>query len=66
MKFKNDDDIPHSVVGKDGSFKLKVLDTNDTGVNTFSKAGEFVYFCGLHPHMVGKVIVLPCTGVAEC
>ena len=59
VTFKNEDDIPHSVVGKDGSFKLKVMDTNETRINTFITAGEFGFFCGLHPHMVGKVIVTP-------
>ena len=59
VTFKNEDDIPHSVVAKDGTFKLKVMDTNETGVVTFAKAGEFSYFCGLHPHMLGKVIVAP-------
>ena len=24
---------------------------------TFAKAGQFSYFCSLHPHMTGKVIV---------
>ena len=24
---------------------------------TFTKAGEYAYFCSLHPHMTGKVVV---------
>ena len=59
VTFKNEDDIPHQVIASDGSFKGKALDTGDMSVFTFTTAGEFGYFCGLHPHMVGKVIVTP-------
>lgn len=55
----NRDDIPHTVVGTDKSFRSKPLDTEDKFSFTFMKAGEFAYFCGLHPHMTGKVIVKP-------
>lgn len=57
VTFRNDDDIPHLVVSSDGSFKSKALDTGDTYAFTFAKAGDYPYFCGLHPHMQGKVTV---------
>ena len=57
IPWTNDDDIPHTVVAIDRSFKSKVLDTGDRFSFTFAKAGEFDYFCSLHPHMMGKVIV---------
>jgi plastocyanin len=53
----NDDDIPHTVVEQGLAFKSKVLDTGDRFSFTFAKAGQFSYFCSLHPHMTGKVIV---------
>jgi len=53
----NQDDIPHTVVAGDRSFKSKVLDTDERFSFTFTKTGEYGYFCSLHPHMVGKVIV---------
>jgi plastocyanin len=54
----NQDDIPHTVVSDDKTtFKSKVLDTEEKFSFTFTKPGEFGYFCSLHPHMVGKVIV---------
>jgi plastocyanin len=53
----NRDDIPHTVVANDKSFKSKVMDTDERFSFTFTKPGEFGYFCSLHPHMVGKVIV---------
>ena len=59
VTFENDDDIPHLVVATDGSFRSKALDTGDKYVFTFSKPGDFAYFCGLHPHMQGKISVGP-------
>jgi amicyanin len=57
VKWVNHDDIPHLVVNKDKVFRSKALDTDDSYSFTFTSAGTFDYFCGLHPHMVGKVIV---------
>ena len=57
VTWTNGDDIPHTVVAKDGTFKSKVLDTGDKFSFTFAKPGQFVYFCSIHPHMTGTVIV---------
>jgi plastocyanin len=59
VTFQNGDDIPHTVVATDHSFRSKALDTNDSFTFTFTKAGDFTYFCGLHPHMQGKITVSP-------
>ena len=45
------------MVNKDKAFRSKALDTDDSFSYTFDSAGTFDYFCALHPHMVGKVIV---------
>lgn len=55
----NHDDIPHTVVENDKKFRSKALDTDDSYSFTFATTGTFQYFCGLHPHMVAKVIVKP-------
>ena len=57
VKWVNHDDTPHIVVDKNKAFRSKALDTNDSFSFTFASAGTFDYFCGLHPHMVGKIIV---------
>ena len=57
VTWTNADDIPHTVVAKDGSFKSKVLDTGDRFSFTFAKTGQFGYLCSIHPHMTGVVIV---------
>jgi plastocyanin len=57
VKWVNHDDIPHTIANKDKAFRSQALDTDDSYSFTFTSAGTFDYFCGLHPHMVGKVIV---------
>jgi plastocyanin len=57
--WENDDDIPHSIVETTGKFHSPALDTEDKFSFTFDKAGTFEYFCGLHPHMTGKIVVTP-------
>lgn len=62
ITWTNDDDIPHLVVeipqtNGDPAFRSPALDTEDTFSFTFDKPGVYDYFCALHPHMVGKIIV---------
>jgi plastocyanin len=59
VTFVNHDDIPHSIVDSAGKFKSKVLDTDESFKMTFETAGEIGYFCGLHPHMTGRIVVAP-------
>jgi plastocyanin len=53
----NRDDVPHSVVSTDKHFKSELLDTDEKFSFTFTKPGEYSYFCGIHPHMTGKIVV---------
>src|SRR5437868_1349894 len=57
VTWTNDDDIPHTVTANNGAFRSKVLDTGDRFTFTFAKAGAYDYFCSIHPHMTGKIIV---------
>jgi plastocyanin len=59
VTWTNADDIPHSVVENDTKFRSQPLDTGESFSMTFTDAGEVGYFCGLHPHMKGKIIVKP-------
>ena len=59
VTWENGDDIPHSVVNAAGKFHSKALDTGEKFTMAFTNAGEITYFCGLHPHMTGKIIVKP-------
>jgi plastocyanin len=55
----NSDDIPHVVSEKNGTFRSNALDTDETFTQTFPAAGTIEYFCAIHPHMTGKIIVTP-------
>jgi amicyanin len=57
VTWTNRDDIPHTVVSTDKTFKSKVLDTDDKFSFKFEKAGAYPYFCSIHPKMTGKVVV---------
>ena len=56
VTWKNRDDIPHTVVSA-GKFRSKTMDTDDSFSFTFTTAGDYKYFCSLHPHMTGMVKV---------
>jgi plastocyanin len=55
----NDDGEPHTVTSSDDPrrFKSGALDTGDRYSFTFTDAGTYSYFCALHPHMTGKIVV---------
>ena len=54
----NEDDLPHNVVSSArGVFKSKVMDTEEKYTFTFTTPGSFEYFCALHPHMKGTIVV---------
>jgi plastocyanin len=56
VTWKNHDDIPHTIVSA-GKFRSKTLDTDDSFSFTFTAAGDYKYFCSLHPHMTGMIKV---------
>jgi amicyanin len=53
----NKDDVPHTVTSTDKKFQSRALDTDERFSFTFPAAGTYDYFCSVHPHMTGKVIV---------
>ena len=55
----NGDDIPHVIAEKDGKFRSSALDTDDSFSQSFATAETVEYFCAIHPHMTGKIIVTP-------
>jgi plastocyanin len=57
----NGDDIPHAIASSSKLFKSKVLDTEDKFSFTFTTPGTYEYFCSLHPHMTGAIVVEPAT-----
>jgi plastocyanin len=62
VTWKNEDDIPHTVASVTKTFKSKALDTDDSYTFTFTTPGVYEYFCSLHPHMKGTIVVEAKTG----
>ena len=56
VTWTNHDDIPHTVVSA-GKFRSKTMDTDNTFSFTFTSAGDYKFFCSLHPHMTGMIKV---------
>ena len=57
VTWTNRDDIPHNIVSTEQKFKSKPLDTDDSFTTSFTAPGTYKYFCGLHPKMVGTIVV---------
>jgi plastocyanin len=55
----NHDDIPHTVDSTQGKFKSAALDTDDKFEFKFTEAGEYPFYCRIHPKMTGKIVVQP-------
>jgi plastocyanin len=62
IMWTNDDRVPHTVTSgqnaiPDGQFDSGRMVLASTFEHTFTKAGEYPYYCSLHPNMVGTVSV---------
>lgn len=57
VTWTNQDEEPHTIAAKDGSFHSPGLDTHGSYSFTFSTPGTFDYICSIHPFMTGTVVV---------
>ena len=58
VTWTNHDDIPHGIASSENVFKKSAaLDTDDSYSFTFTAPGTYQYFCYIHPHMVGTIVV---------
>jgi plastocyanin len=63
VTWTNRDDIPHGIGSANNAFKRSTaLDTDDSFSFTFTTPGTYQYFCYIHPHMVGSIVVEAATG----
>jgi plastocyanin len=53
----NDDSTVHTATSNDSIFNSDVLFEGQSFSYTFDEAGEYPYFCDIHPGMVGMVVV---------
>jgi len=65
VTWTNKDDIPHGIASANNAFsKSKALDTDNSYSFTFTTPGTYQYFCYLHPHMTGAIVVEAATGAS--
>jgi plastocyanin len=59
VMWTNDDADPHTVTSETDPkmFRSPPLDTGESFAFTFDKPGTYRYFCSLHPHMRGTIVV---------
>jgi plastocyanin len=57
VRWINKDDVPHTATSNDRKFDSKTLDTDESFTFQFQTVGEFRYFCAVHPHMTGEIVV---------
>lgn len=59
VTWTNKDEEPHTVTSADAgkTFTSEALDTGDKFSFTFDKPGTYKYFCSIHPHMIGTIVV---------
>ena len=62
VTWDNEDDSPHTVASSTKLFRSNALDTGDRFSFTFATPGVYQYFCSLHPHMIGTIVVEATTG----
>ena len=62
VTWTNKDDIPHADRGDRQRVQIEALDTDDSYSFTFTTPGTYQYFCSLHPHMTGTIVVEAATG----
>jgi plastocyanin len=55
----NRDDVPHTATSTRATraFHSHTLDTDDQFAHEFTTPGTYDYFCAVHPHMTGTIVV---------
>jgi plastocyanin len=63
VTWTNKDDIPHGIASANNAFaRSKALDTDNSYSFTFTTPGTYQYFCYVHPHMTGTIVVEAAAG----
>lgn len=57
VQVTNNDSTGHTWTSDGGGFDSGTLNSGDTFEHTFDEAGEFDYFCAIHPNMTGTITV---------
>jgi len=57
VTWTNYDDAPHTASAKDGTWDTGILNKGESKTLTLDKAGDYTYYCTVHPSMVARLQV---------
>ena len=57
VTWTNYDDPPHTATGQDESWDTGILNKDENAAITFDRAGDYTYYCKVHPNMVVRLTV---------
>lgn len=57
VSWTNYDVEPHTVTARDRTFASPGLEMGDTFTYRFDAPGTYAYYCALHPHITGQIVV---------
>ena len=55
--FRNADPVPHTVTDRGGAFDSGRIESGATWTLSAAPAGEYTYYCTIHPRMTGALTV---------
>ena len=55
VTWTNNDGMQHTI--KETGFESQALSRGESYSHTFSSAGSYSYYCGIHPNMKGRIVV---------
>mgnify|MGYP001572139171 CR=1 FL=1 len=57
VTWTNYDGAPHTATAKDGSWDTGIFNKGEKKAITFDEAGQYAYYCTVHPNMVARLTV---------
>jgi plastocyanin len=57
VTWTNYDDAPHTATATDRSWDTGILNDGQKKSLTFEKAGDYTYYCAVHPSMQARLVV---------
>jgi plastocyanin len=57
VTWSNDDSAPHDATARNGDWKTDRLQVGESDTLTFESAGEYDYYCSIHPSMKARLVV---------
>lgn len=57
ITWTNFDEAPHTATARNGRWDTGILNKGGSAVLTFAEAGEYPYYCAVHPDMKAVIVV---------